>query len=206
VQSFEYQLTFRRNISPPSSASDKPSRGLSPALTLVSCSSYSNLKMEAICSSETSVDFHVDCTLHNRGCEILKYCINMTSTVNKHWRMFCLVCQGISRLILRCHWPWKTFATGRYGARTGRSRLTPHPDGLGGSSPLQIATPTSSYRLLSRHTLTQPYQGQQNTRSIMQYTRKQTVREHSELLGCNATFGGTHRLHLKGRIVIQATK
>jgi hypothetical protein len=35
----------------------KVDRVLSPAFTLVSCSAYSTLKMEAICSSETSVDF-----------------------------------------------------------------------------------------------------------------------------------------------------
>jgi hypothetical protein len=52
-----------------------------PALTLVSCSDYSStFKMEAICSSETSVDLHwitrryipEDSTLHNHRCENLK--------------------------------------------------------------------------------------------------------------------------------------
>jgi hypothetical protein len=32
-------------------------KDLSPAFELVSCSTYSTLKMEAICSSETSTDF-----------------------------------------------------------------------------------------------------------------------------------------------------
>jgi hypothetical protein len=54
---------------------------LPPAFTLVSCSAYSStLKMEAICSCETSVDFQrntrryipKDSTLHNHRCENLK--------------------------------------------------------------------------------------------------------------------------------------
>jgi hypothetical protein len=56
---------------------------LSPAFTLVSCSTYcSTLKMEAMCSSETSADFQrttrhyipeYNCsTLHNLSCENLK--------------------------------------------------------------------------------------------------------------------------------------
>jgi hypothetical protein len=68
VQSVESQPTFRRNILP-------------PALTLLSCSAYfSTLKMEAICSSVTLVDFQwatqryipQDSTLHNHHCENLK--------------------------------------------------------------------------------------------------------------------------------------
>jgi hypothetical protein len=53
MQSIESQLTFQRNVSP-------PSLGLKnkPAFMLVSCSAYSStLKMEAICSSEMSVAF-----------------------------------------------------------------------------------------------------------------------------------------------------
>jgi hypothetical protein len=54
-------------------------RSLPPALTLVSCSTYSTLKNEAICSSETSVEFQLttrpyipeDNTLHNHRCENL---------------------------------------------------------------------------------------------------------------------------------------
>jgi hypothetical protein len=54
---------------------------LPPAFTLVSCSAYSStLKMEAICSSETSVDIQQptwryipeDSTLQNHRCENLK--------------------------------------------------------------------------------------------------------------------------------------
>jgi hypothetical protein len=54
---------------------------LPPAFTLVSCSDYSSiLKLEAICSSETSVNvqrttscyFPGDRTLHNHRCENLK--------------------------------------------------------------------------------------------------------------------------------------
>jgi hypothetical protein len=50
---------------------------LPPAFTLISCSAYSwILKMEAICSSETSVDFQRTTrrysTLHNQRCENLK--------------------------------------------------------------------------------------------------------------------------------------
>jgi hypothetical protein len=48
---------FRRNISPPSSASTTK-LCLPPTFTLVSFLSYSsNLRMEEICSSETSVNF-----------------------------------------------------------------------------------------------------------------------------------------------------
>jgi hypothetical protein len=36
-----------------------PITRLATCLTLVSCSAYSTLKMEAICSSETSVDFQL---------------------------------------------------------------------------------------------------------------------------------------------------
>jgi hypothetical protein len=55
---------------------------LSPAFTLVSCLAYSStLKMEATCSSETSVAFQLtarrhipeDITLHNHRCENLKF-------------------------------------------------------------------------------------------------------------------------------------
>jgi hypothetical protein len=55
------QLMFRRNISPPSSVSNKPGNipaSLPPAFTLVFFSAYSTLKMEAICSLETSVELH----------------------------------------------------------------------------------------------------------------------------------------------------
>jgi hypothetical protein len=61
VYSVESQSTFRRTVSPPSSGSISQERNrlcLPPAFTLVSCSAYSStLKMEAICSSETSVYF-----------------------------------------------------------------------------------------------------------------------------------------------------
>jgi hypothetical protein len=67
--------------SPPSSGSNnKPS--LPPAFTLVSCWAYSStLNMEAICSSETSVDVQwttrryipEDGTLHNHRCENPKF-------------------------------------------------------------------------------------------------------------------------------------
>jgi hypothetical protein len=65
---------------------------LSPAFTLVSCSAYSStLKMKAICSSETLVDFQRttrryisdDSTLHYHRCEILK-----SYTVYKMLKMF----------------------------------------------------------------------------------------------------------------------
>jgi hypothetical protein len=52
---------------------------LPPAFTLVSCSAYSALKLEAICSSEMSVDFQratrryipEDRTSHSHRCENL---------------------------------------------------------------------------------------------------------------------------------------
>jgi hypothetical protein len=63
VQSVESQLTFRMKMWPPFSVSKyNPSKYQGgkqpPAFTLVSCSSYSStLKMEAIFSSEISVNF-----------------------------------------------------------------------------------------------------------------------------------------------------
>jgi hypothetical protein len=60
VQSFESQPTFRRNISPPPSESkNKPSKAfLATCFVLVSCLVYSLiLKMKAIYSSETSINF-----------------------------------------------------------------------------------------------------------------------------------------------------
>jgi hypothetical protein len=83
VQSVESQPTFRRNILPPFSGSKNKQAELClpPAYTLVSCSAYfSTMKMEAICSSETSVDFQrttrrhtpEDSTLHYHRCENLK--------------------------------------------------------------------------------------------------------------------------------------
>jgi hypothetical protein len=59
VQPVESQLMFRRNTSSPSSGRISQARNLRlpPAFRLLSCSAYSStLKMEAICSSETSVD------------------------------------------------------------------------------------------------------------------------------------------------------
>jgi hypothetical protein len=58
----------------------KDNRLATPAFTLVSCSAYSTLKVEMICSSETSVHFQrtiryyisEDRTLHNHGCENVK--------------------------------------------------------------------------------------------------------------------------------------
>jgi hypothetical protein len=38
---------------------DRWQAGLPPALTLVSCSAHSTLKMEAICSSETLIEFQI---------------------------------------------------------------------------------------------------------------------------------------------------
>jgi hypothetical protein len=62
--------------------------GLPPAFTLVSCSAYSALKMDVICSSETLVDFQrttrryvPECSaLHNHCCENLKsYILQLVS-------------------------------------------------------------------------------------------------------------------------------
>jgi hypothetical protein len=69
-------------VEKPSDVSEKHTAsifGLPPASTLVSCSAYSTLKMEAICSSETLVDFQrttqryvpEGITLHNHRCENL---------------------------------------------------------------------------------------------------------------------------------------
>jgi hypothetical protein len=82
------QPMFRRNISPPSSELNKPSK--IPAWKQVASSSTS--KMEAIYSSETSVDFQrttwryiqEDCTLHNHGCENLKSYIKSCSRQRGH--------------------------------------------------------------------------------------------------------------------------
>jgi hypothetical protein len=52
MQSFEFQPTFRRNMSPPFSGSDCYLLHNGFLLGL-----FSTLKMEATCSSETSVDF-----------------------------------------------------------------------------------------------------------------------------------------------------
>jgi hypothetical protein len=60
MQSVESQLTFRRNMFPPSSwLKNKPETSMkSSGKQLVSCLAYFfTLKMEAISSSETSVDF-----------------------------------------------------------------------------------------------------------------------------------------------------
>jgi hypothetical protein len=62
-----------------------------PAFTLVSCSAYSSpLKMEAICSSETSVEFKrttrpyvpENITFYNHRCEILEFYKWITSTAS----------------------------------------------------------------------------------------------------------------------------
>jgi hypothetical protein len=90
MQSVESKPTFQRNISSPSlrsrnKSSKKPACKqvlLGTAFTLVSFSAYSlTLKMEVICSSEMSVDFHQttwrcileDDTLHTHRCENLKF-------------------------------------------------------------------------------------------------------------------------------------
>jgi hypothetical protein len=77
--SVDSQLTFRKNISPPSSGSSKPSKAPT-TFTLISCSPYPTLKMEAICSAEASIDFQrtirryipEDITLHNQRRQNLK--------------------------------------------------------------------------------------------------------------------------------------
>jgi hypothetical protein len=79
MQSVESQPTFRRNMIPSSGSKNKPSE--KPASKQVATSAYfSTPKMEAICSSETSVDFQrttrryipEDSSLHNHRCEYLK--------------------------------------------------------------------------------------------------------------------------------------
>jgi hypothetical protein len=85
VLSVEIQLTFRSNMSPPSSQlKNKPSRALALLLARfmqISCLAYSvTVKMGATYSSEMSVDFQrttwryipEDRTLHNHRCENLK--------------------------------------------------------------------------------------------------------------------------------------
>jgi hypothetical protein len=64
------------------------------AFTLVSCSAFSNLKMEAVCSSEMSVDFQritwryisKESTLHNHRCDNLKSYIIKSSSLHKALR------------------------------------------------------------------------------------------------------------------------
>jgi hypothetical protein len=93
---------FRKNISPPSSGSKNKSSKISasklaPAFTLVSCSA-STLKTEAICSSETSVNFqrttwhYIPSTLHNRRYEKLRSYIS------------CLAFSQYYFNVLRCNW------------------------------------------------------------------------------------------------------
>jgi hypothetical protein len=82
VQSVESEPTFRRNMLPPSAGSkNKPRALLATSITLISFLAYSfTLKMEAACSSETSVDTQrttrryipEDRTLHNHRYENLK--------------------------------------------------------------------------------------------------------------------------------------
>jgi hypothetical protein len=64
---------------------------LTTAFTLVSCSGYSStLKMETVCSPETSIDFQrttlryipENSTLRNHSCEDLKSCINIFNLCN----------------------------------------------------------------------------------------------------------------------------
>jgi hypothetical protein len=75
---------FRRNISPPSSGSKNKQLCLPIAFALISCwLIFSTVKMEAICSSETSVGFQRttrryipdDITIRIYRCENLKFCI-----------------------------------------------------------------------------------------------------------------------------------
>jgi hypothetical protein len=83
LNSFGFWDTIRsvRSKSPDISEEHAPSNAIPPASTSVSYSAYSStLKMEAICSSEISVDFQrtarrytpEDITLHNLHCENLK--------------------------------------------------------------------------------------------------------------------------------------
>jgi hypothetical protein len=91
VYSVESQPMFRRNTSPPSSGSkNKPSK--KPAWKQVASRAYSStLKIEAICSSETSVYFQrtarhyiaQDSTLHNRSCENLKLWFYISSLIDE---------------------------------------------------------------------------------------------------------------------------
>jgi hypothetical protein len=117
MQRIKSQPTFRRNISPPSSGSkNKPSKKpawklVASTTTLVSCSPYSlTLKMEAICSSETLVDFQQttfhyipeDNTLHNHAARtsnptniiiVYKNCFNWSppafKNISQHINKFC---------------------------------------------------------------------------------------------------------------------
>jgi hypothetical protein len=90
VESGESQLTFQKNILPPSSGlKSKPRKkpGWSRALLavcfmLVLCLAYSSAVKMVICFSETLVDFHQttqhyilqDRVLHSHCCENLKSC------------------------------------------------------------------------------------------------------------------------------------
>jgi hypothetical protein len=80
---------------------------LPPAFTLISCSVYSALKKEAICFSETLVDFSrttgryipEDSTLHNHRCENLKS-FSYLMALKEMYRQWTLY------LSLKSEWRW----------------------------------------------------------------------------------------------------
>jgi hypothetical protein len=59
-----------------------------PAFTLVSCSAYSTPKMEAICSSETSIDFQRTTRRYIPGYSTLQICkrLQIKQQPDKKWR------------------------------------------------------------------------------------------------------------------------
>jgi hypothetical protein len=74
----------------------KFNRRLPPVFTQVSCSAYSIMKLEAIYSSETSIDFErttrryipEDMTLHNHRCENLQPSIKDTNSERSKYGIF----------------------------------------------------------------------------------------------------------------------
>jgi hypothetical protein len=102
-----------RNISPPTSRSNNPFR-------LVSCSTCSALKMEAICSTEILGDFQQttwhyipeDRTLHNHCCENIKSCKIITSHEWQNMSDFVVPRSARQRACTKQNWRTVCYSSG----------------------------------------------------------------------------------------------